>query len=255
MQKIFSMFLVLVFLCSLSSCAPSVDPVYTPPSQNLISSVNEFKYYLDLEGYVYNMGESKFLKIVDKFSLDGKKLTDIEPVNSYSSDTEYGFICNASHLVGDKGFYISAKCETLEDDSTKETYIFRVNCPLEGISLPCGINFEDTIESALKKLGTDLDIDKDFVPDEGFEDYTEEYDTTMTLFKNETSHLILNDFNRTRTPAEYAYPYVISFTEEYEVNDEKFGNKNIKRSIGLYFGDGFFEAETLGLIQITYQEN
>ena len=143
----------------------------------------------------------------------------------------------------------------MEDGSTEETYIFRVNCPLEGISLPCGINFEDTIESALKKLGTDLDIDKDFVPDEGFEDYTEEYDTIMTLFKNETSHLILNDFNRTRTPMEYAYPYVISLTEEYEVNDEKFGNKNIKRSIGLYFGDGFFEAETLGLIQITYQEN
>ena len=115
-------------------------------------------------------------------------------------------------------------------DGTTAVYTnsFYTRVPLDGLTLPLEMEFDDALCDATAKLGIAIKLPSNFTPDGGTDD-------TMTLYKDERYTLIFKNWNLSKELIATDAPYELIFTENYTFTRESGRVSNVTRTIKLLF--------------------
>ncbi len=216
--------LALAFTVLLAGCnsaqAPmtSINPSSTPP-YNL--DLTQFTAFLGNEGFTNVRTQTDFLAQMKKYSYNG---TTVDAYGAwYNYDGIYGGGCamNSDNISFKNDYY-----QNDETGVTRSTDSLFTLVPLEGLTLPYGITFEDNVTSALAKLGIKDDPRLDFTADSGTTD-------TMTLAADGNTKLYYVDMTRTTAPIDYIAPFKLKFEQVYKAE-----SSTITRTLELSYYNG-----------------
>jgi len=185
-----------------------------------------FSGFLDGENFVAGLGQGDFLAQMGKYRYEGIKLSDSMGLFHY--DGEYGGGCG----VNDKYFGFANDYMATEDGKSA-TYSnrFYTNIPLEGLTLPHGITFDDTLKTVLRKLGIIIDLKEDSVSDK-------ENTGKITLRSDGTSSLELtNCLLSSDTIGKPLYDFELKYTENYQTTRKDGRISDVTRYIIMSFTD------------------
>ncbi len=162
MKRITSLVLICLSLLSFASCSqphpngPETGALYTS------FDIANLSDYLDDLNFTAGVSQAEFKSMTKQYSYNGKPIEEIASGIHYDGDHGGGWSATDQLF----GFYNSFD---VTEDRKYSDYSNRLHTkvPLEGLTLPYGIDFDDTLTDALKKLGLDIDPIKGFVSDEG----------------------------------------------------------------------------------------
>ena len=208
--------------------SPTENPKATQDSENphyafAISeeTLDAFSSYLDEMKILPDRTQEEFAEQLATYSHKGETLT-----GEYS-DRPYGKLYGIAIEDRDQPYYqhftfyhtVAAKEETVD---------LSLGFPIENFDLPFGINFDDTITTALVKLGiTRIAPFSIFVPDG-------DAPHRMTLYKDDTYRLAYMSYD-SDSPCNES----ILYTESYSSTNEQGIEVKVTRSVELYFFIGF----------------
>lgn len=190
------------------------EPETTEPPIVLVSRISpevcaSFGAYLDGENMISCLSQGEFLTQMEKYIYGGTKITELVQIAMYGG--EYGGGCTT--LGNGFGF---GDDYTISADGTYANYriSFHTEVALDAFSLPCGIEFSDTLAEVLKKIGIELTFPTDFISDA-------DSVTAMTLYRDAKSSLTLyngyaSDASCGITEYELLYPYQVIYRETYD---------------------------------------
>ena len=209
--------------------SPTEKPKATQDSENphyafAISeeTLDAFSSYLDEMKILPDRTQEEFAEQLATYSHKGEALT-----GEYS-DRPYGKLYGIAIEDRDQPYYqhftfyhtVAGKEETVD---------LSLGFPIENFDLPFGINFDDTMTTALVKLGiTRIAPFSIFVPDG-------DSPHRMTLYKDDTCRLAYMSYD-SDSPCNES----ILYTESYSYTNEQGLEVKVTRSIELYFFIGFF---------------
>lgn len=170
--------------------------------------LSAFSAALDSKGLCRGMFESEMLDFVDSLTYNGKSLKEcgLAPEAAFFDGEK---VCGIS-AYGGKGVGYGCVMEEKEDGTFSVSNRFSVEVELEGLPLPNGVRFGQSIDSVISTLmGGDFRMSGDFLPDvkDG---------TLMTLARRKQTSLALTDLRRSSDPAEYSAPVILVYREDYE---------------------------------------
>ncbi len=239
MRRILASLLLVVCISSLFSCTQyqSVEPF--PPLQP-----TDFSEYLDNENFIPELSQGEFLNQMGEYHYEGTPLA--EALVGYYYDGPYGGGYSASGEYA--GFYNDY---TATEDDKYATYSnrFHTNIPLDGLTLPYEITFDDTLITVLQKLNINIDMQNDFVSDKDSQG-------TMTLRSNDSSVLTLtNCLLLADESGKPLYGFELRYTEKYHTTRKDGRDTNVTRSVILSFTDenymlGKFEVAVVEIYKI-----
>lgn len=179
--------------------------------------------WLDDEGFVPGMSQSEMFDKMDSYTYNGRSVANAAVGCFYDGQYGGGYDANGVNF----GF---ANDYTASQDRTTAVYTnsFHTKVPLDGLTLPFGIEFDDALCDATAKLGIAIKLPSNFTPDGGTDD-------TMTLYKDERYTLIFKNSNLSKEPIITEAPYELIFTENYTFTRESGRVSNVTRTIKLLF--------------------
>lgn len=181
--------------------------------------------YLDQIHFVAGLPQSDFISQVEQYRYDDTGVLDV--VEGFHNDYPTGCGWSATgSLFGFQNSYIVDE-EINYDYYTNYLY---TTVSLEGLDLPYGIQFGDTVEDVFRNIGIEGDPHDDFVPGATS-------DTDMTLYREDDFRLVFQDLRRTKDPVDFELPYVLVFTETYDIQQETGKITTVERMIRLNFND------------------
>jgi len=210
-----------------------------PTNQNsiLIESLN-FSQYLNDVNFVPGLSQGSFIHKVEGYAYNDTAVTDIIAGMNYDGPSGGGW-----QATGDLfGFYNDYKVTDDEKYANYSNSLYS-NVQLKGLPLPYNIKFGDSLDDVFEVIGIGLDQYGNFTPDKNS-------DTDITLYSNDTETLLFQNLKLTKEPVDYEFPFVLTYTETYNVQQD--GGKSIvvHRVIKLSFDDD----ANFGLVEISVNE-
>lgn len=184
-----------------------------------------FSAFLDDEGFVSGMTQGQMTGIADRYAYEGRTIHKTIAGFHWDGTDGGGWKC-MGELFGVSNEYRSGVY-------TNSLY---TSVPLDGLTLPFGITFDDALSAVLGKLGLPVDPDE-FVPDR-------ENGLSMTILSRDGRSLTLTDYFRDPI-ADYAFRRRLTFTEKTLVTNGG-STTAVERRIELNFAD-----ETKGIVMLT----
>ena len=196
--------------------------------ENYEMLLDDLSLFLDREAFLDDFSWMGMVKHMESYHYQGSPLPtffdgnyDLGVAGGYQAVEElFGFACDFSH------------CDCA---GHLHNYSFYTKVPLEGLVLPMGITFEDTLEDVLKKMGFAVDAGKAFVADSATP-----YE--MTLCKQGETSLTLTHVRQkmedTFAENPLDWEYTLTF-EEYQLCEDLGMEKIIlERSLVFSFLEG-----------------
>lgn len=187
------------------------------PWTDIASHLSE---YLDMINFVPGLSQGEFITQVGQYRYNGISVMAQDSSVNYDGPNGGGWFLHADDL-----FSFQNDCY-YTDTTVKHSNEISLKVPLEGLELPYGIQFEDTLEEAFRKIGISMDHLTDFVPDP-------KSDVAMTLYQDDSVSILYKQLVNTREPVDYEYPYTLTYTENYEIHQ----TTTVQRTIDLRYGD------------------
>ena len=236
MKKYIILILLLVYILGTSACEQSALNNDTKPAEPTVPqqlpahACDPFAEYLDDKGFCVGTSQNDLISQAEQYTYNGKAVIEYVPGVFYDGPHGGGLDMNGELFGFSNNF-------TASDDNTYADYSnrFYTYVPLEGLTLPYGISFEDTAATALQKIGLDLKA----------RDLKEFPTGTMTLCSEGNSFLELT--KSARAP----YVYVVKYTENYQATHQDERKTNLTRTVTLSFGA---ESDQLGFFEISVNE-
>ncbi len=186
----------------------------------LLDSLSE---YLTDEGYT-DTKEETLIGIVSKYSYEGISLPKLIPGAVYEG------MDNSGGMDGGNGTIRYRHHFSYPEDGNNINYnYFYTQVPLDGLTLPCGITFEDPVSDVLKNFGIDFNPNS-FTPD------SENNRMKATLLTSEDASLVFYNYNYSDL-ADYADKYTLQFTDIYYWERWDGAKFPYERELFFYFND------------------
>ena len=237
----------------LATDAPTTTNAFTTVNNAVIVSpfnqdFDVYSAYLNEIGIVPGLSTEEWTSLVGAYRYEGVDILH-SPAGGpfFAYELENGGGCE---FIGTL-FGFSDVFQIQEDGLHAENVRrFYTNTDLDGLTLPFGIVFSDSLATVLQKLSVDLDLQSGFVSDP---DQT----GTMTLFCEGKTSLKLHDLllqcdESDLSSGKPLYDYRIEYTEEYCVTLESGREEAVTRRINLSFTDS--ENNSLGMFDIAISE-
>ncbi len=236
MKKYVVLFLLIVCISSLLGCAQQkADTFPTFP----ILQPTGFTEFLDNENFLPGTGQGTFRSQMDKYSYEGTPISEGMGLH-YDGPSGGGY-----SLRGKKYGFSNDYTVNEADETATYSNRFYTNVALDGLSLPYGMTFDDTLAIMLQKLNIDVDPQSDFVSDK-------ENEGAMTLQSDDSSSLVLINYLLLPDRSEkQIYDFELVYTERYQTTREDGSVTNVTRSIILSFSD---ENYKLGKFDVSVVE-
>ena len=212
----------IAFIISIALCACANNMSGSQSGQNSASEntdiLLEFKSFLDGEGFVGGVSQSKFIdEIVPQYTYEGKTIPEIIAGCNWDSENGGGWFAEDGRFgvsnFNESGVYMNRLYTTL---------------PLHGLSLPFDIRFGDSVKKVINKMGVEFDP-SDFTPDADSK-------TDITLISGNGMLVRYGDAGKNNA-GDYSAPYWITFIEKTTDNQDNGQEKSIERQIDFWFDD------------------
>ena len=222
MRKLIISIALLLLPCLLLSCTDSTvenvetsesssdsEVVETPEitaegklnSDETVKLLESLSKYITDEGYT-DTKEETLVGIVSKYSYEGTSLPKLFPGAVYDGTDNSGGMDG-----GDGSIRYSHHFFYPEDGNDICYNRFYTQVPLDGLTLPHGIDFEDKISDVVKKLGLEFNPNN-FIPD------SEDNRMKATLLTSENASLVFYNYHYSGL-ADYADKYSLQFSDIY----------------------------------------
>lgn len=236
MKKLTACILTLACLLGLAACKQSAlnnqakpaEPI--APQQLPTHSCDPFAQYLDDKEFGVGTSQKNLISQAEQYTYDGKSVSEHVPGMFWDGPNGGGL-----DMIGELfGFFNDF---TASDDNTYADHsnCFYTRVPLEGLTLPYGISFEDTAVTALQKMGFDIkarDVKKIPIG-------------TMILCNEGNSFLELTKSESGQ------YAYVLKYEENYQATRLDGRATNLTRTVTMSFST---ESSQLGLFEMSVSE-
>lgn len=230
----------LFFSARITLCPVYVESNDHPENQEERKVLSYLSQYLDDKNFVPGVSQSEFMTMVEGYVYNGTAVTDIIAGVHYDGPKGGGWQASDDLF----GFYNDY---TVTDDEKHANYSNRIRTevPLNGLPLPYDVEFGDALAKVFEIFGIEIDPHSEFSPDKNS-------DTNMTLYSNDTATLVFQNLKLTKEPADHELPFVLIYTETYEIQQD--GGKTIvvDRVIRLSFDDS--ENSSLALVEVSVNE-
>lgn len=135
---------------------------------------------------------------------------------------------------------------TVTEDEQHANYSNRLytKVQLKGLLLPYEIGFGDSLEGVFEIIGIELNPFNDFWADKNS-------NTTMTLYSADNATLVFQNLTLTEEPVEYELPYMLIYSEIYEIQQDTGKPIVVERKITLSFG---LQNATLSRFDVSVNE-
>lgn len=242
MKKLIALFLPLVCVLFLISCSQQGQQgitnatlsdlrVDTEPSgtnypigevQLAELDITVLTAWFDSEGFVPEMSQSKMIEKMGSYIYNGETIADATIGCFYDGPYGGGYDANGENFGFNNDY-------TAVEDGNAAVYTnsFYTKVPLDGLTLPFGIEFDDSLRDAMAKLGITINP-ANFTTDSGT-------DNTITLYKDERHTLIFKNWNLSKELIATDAPYEMIFTENYTFTRESNRESAVTRTIKLAF--------------------
>ena len=219
-KRIWVFFIAFIIAIALCACANNMSG--SQSGQNSASEntdiLLEFKSFLDGEGFVGGVSQSKFIdEIVPQYTYEGKTIPEIIAGCNWDSENGGGWFAEDGRFgvsnFNESGVYMNRLYTTL---------------PLHGLSLPFDIRFGDSVKKVINKMGVEFDP-SDFTPDADSK-------TDITLISGNGMLVRYGDAGKNNA-GDYSAPYWITFIEKTTDNQDNGQEKSIERQIDFWFDD------------------
>ena len=225
MKKLIALFLALVCVLFLISCSlqwqqettNTTNTTNTPTSYLYIDMLAEqditvLTAWFDSEGFVPVISQSKMIEKMDSYKYNGKSIKAATVGFYYDGLYGGGYQANGEDFGFENDY-----TESQDGKNAVYTNSFYTKVPLDGLTLPFGIEFYDTLK-----------FSDNFTPDG-------DADNAMTLYKDERYTVIFKDLTLSKKPITTDTPYELIFTENYTFTREDGRVSNVTRTIKLAF--------------------
>ena len=214
------------------------DPINLSPDMDIAA----FSRFLDNENFVHSVSQGAFIEQMGKYSHDGRPITEIV-VGCHHDGTYGGGYIAGGELFGFKNDY------TVKDKVAKYSNQFLTKVQLDGLDLPCEIKLGDSLPDVFQKLGITINPYNGFLADEN--SYT-----AMTLYRDEKVTFIFKDLKRTQEPVDFEMPYVLLYSEIYDIELSDGRPATVERIVKMSFWDEDApQDDVLGLLEISVTES
>lgn len=219
MKKVVVLVLIGILLLSFFACGSG-----TNKGDSITFDTRIFSGFLDAEHFVPGMTQDEFFTQMEKYSYNQEKITDIVQGMYYDGNNGGGYSAFADLF----GIY----CDYNQGVHTNG---LSTEVQLDGLTLPQGISFDDTLVTVLQKLGIDMDPYDEFVSDE---------DGTgiMTIYSDDTASLVLMNQALLPEKEQHAWTdnmeYILTYTENYPTTQTDGEPVMGTRCVTIYFDDG-----------------
>lgn len=163
-------------------------------------TADTFSAYLDQEHFVPELSQGAMIDQMTKYSYQGT------PIGELCTGFHYDGISGGGYNAFGEDFgYLNDYSQTSDGKYADYRNRLFTKLPLEGLSIPFGITFEDDLCQVMEKLGYPIDPVTEFSPD-----YP--YDTLMTLYRDEDATVELTDYTGSSVTT---FSYELRYTETY----------------------------------------
>lgn len=241
MKKLFILMMAMI-LCLSAFCGCSSpdkkelekEKINRSPSMD----ITVFAQFLDNENFVHSVSQGSFIEQMGKYSHDGTPINEI--VLGYHYDGPYGGGYRAGgELFGFRNDFTS------KDKVAKYSNQFWTKFSLDGLELPYGIEVGDSLSKAFEKIGITINPYNGFFADENS-------NTDMTLYRDDRVTFVFKDLKRTQEPVEFEMPYVLVYSEVYDIELSDGRPASVERTIKMSFSDKDAQQDdVLGLVEIS----
>ena len=144
MKRITTILISTCMLLSFASCEKDeLEPINTIPD----ADIPAFTEWLDSEGFVPGLSQSDMIEKMDGYTNNGQSVANTAAGYFYDGYNGGGY------AAGGENFGFRNDYQASDNKKTADyTNSFYTRVPLDGLALPCGIEFEDTLRDVLKKL-------------------------------------------------------------------------------------------------------
>jgi hypothetical protein len=186
------------------------------------SGTLSFPEFLNKENFVHGISQADFEKQMETYSYNGEPITEI--IVGCHEDDQYG----GGYSASGERFGFENRYRANDSEGYSDYYnSFYTKVALDGLSMPYGIKFTDTLNDVINKIGINI------YPDEQFEDkehcisipYGEK--SSISLY----SVLVADDGNE--------YDYVIEYTETYDITYKTGSSAKVTRTVSLWFSGSY----------------
>ncbi len=192
-------------------------------SDKTVTLLDSLSEYLTDEGYV-GTTEEDLNSIISRYSYQGTLISKLVDGAVYDGTDNSGGT-QASHQYFGYHWHYSYP----ENGESIHYNNFYTRVPLEGLTLPCRITFDDTVFDALKKFSLEFNPDS-FVSD------NQNNRMKATLLTSKEASLIFYNYNYSDL-ADYEYKYALLFTDIYYFERWDGVKFPYTRELSLYFDD------------------
>lgn len=228
---------ILTLVCILAMAACGQEPVEDdgnvgisaqPPIQRqpAIHACEELAQYLDHMHFVPQLSQGDLMDQMEQYTYNGKTALELSQGVFYDGPHGGGFD-GSGELCGFHNSY-----QTTEDGQCA-TYAnsMYTRVPLEGLELPLGITFDDTLQTVLHKL--QLDADPQSI--QGTRNLCSDGDTVIALTTNELLPSIPGIAGETEN---LQYACRLEYTQTYETTRGDIDPAEVTRMVTMYFKEG-----------------
>lgn len=237
MKKLIALILALVCVLFLISCSQQFT---TNPTPIIKPDITVLTAWFDSEEFIPPISQSKMIEKMDTYTYNGKSIYDA--TLGFYYDGQYGGGCAAN---GESFGFCNDYTASKDGKTVEYTNSFYTKVPLDGLTLPFGIEFDDALGDVMAKLGTTIRLPANFAPDG-------DADNTMTLYKDERYTLIFKDLTLSKEPITTDSPYELIFTENYTYTRKNDIVSIVTRTIKLAFAN---DEKALCEFNVEIQEN
>lgn len=241
---------LLLFFLTMILCLSALMGCSSPDNQESVSDIinrspnmdtTVFSHFLDNENFVHRVSQGSFIEQMEKYIHDGTPITEL--VEGYHYDGAYG----GGYRAGGKLFGFRNEF-AVKDKVAKYSNQFWTKVQLDGLELPYGIKLNDSLSDAFQKIGITINPYNGFSADEN--SYTD-----MTFYRDDKVTFVFKDLKRTQEPVEYEMPYVLIYSEVYNIELSDGRPATVERTIKMSFGDNDApQDDALGLVEISVDE-
>ena len=230
-------FISACMLLSFASCEKSPEPVNNIPD----TDITAFTAWLDSEGFVPGLSQGEMIQKMESYTQNGESVAN-------AAGLFYDGYNGGGYAAGGDNFGFRNDYQASDDNKTADyTNSFYTKVPLDGLTLPVGIEFEDTLRDVLDMLSIATDPSANFTADEGS-------DIVMTLYRDDRYTLIFKNWYLSKEPIEVDIPYELIFIENYTYVHIRADNResSVTRTIEFTFAP---ETKTIDTFRVAVHEN
>ena len=206
-----------------TAATENTESADTEATTEIIIRDVDFNQYLDDINFVPRISQSDFKKLMDTYTYNGKKLSDITEGMWYD-----GFYGGGYSAWNDEFKFGFVNDYTVTDDEKYSIYenLLNTSVQLDGLKLPNDIKFGYTLSTVLMSFNLNVDLENAFVDAE---------DATVIIYGDESSSLKLKNCLLTDGASESKYSYQLTYEENYPITYQNGKEATVTRSVEMSF--------------------